>query len=98
MSSPNAGLWRKSAQFADNNPKKLKISNGCDAPPTKVVDTVGAGDSFLAAMVFALCTGQGDHAAFCMGLAAGTAAVLNPGTDLARPADIARLLNGLATP
>jgi 6-phosphofructokinase 2 len=46
-------------------------------------------------MVFALCTGQSDDAAFRMGLAAGTAAVLHPGTDLARPADITRLLKGL---
>jgi len=64
----------------------------CPAIEVEALSTVGAGDSFLAAMVFALCTGQGDEAAFRMGVAAGTAAVLRPGTDLARPADIARLL------
>ena len=64
----------------------------CPAVPVEARSTVGAGDSFLAAMVYALCAGQGDVAAFHMGVAAGTAAVLHPGTDLAHPADIARLL------
>jgi 6-phosphofructokinase 2 len=65
------------------------------AIPVEAKSTVGAGDSFLAAMVFALCAGQSDDAAFRMGLAAGTAAVLHPGTDLARPADILRLVKEL---
>ena len=68
----------------------------CLAIPVEARSTVGAGDSFLAAMVYALCSGQSDHAAFHLGVAAGTAAVLNPGTDLARPADIARLLKKIA--
>lgn len=59
--------------------------------------TVGAGDSFLAAMVFGLTMGRSDDDAFRLGLAAGTAAVLNPGTDLAHPADIARLYRDLVT-
>ncbi|TCM19559.1 6-phosphofructokinase 2 [Novosphingobium sp. PhB165] len=54
---------------------------------------VGAGDSFVAAMVHALCRGEDDLSAFRYGLAAGSAAVLRAGTDLARPADIARLLD-----
>ncbi|MFC0684930.1 1-phosphofructokinase family hexose kinase [Novosphingobium clariflavum] len=53
---------------------------------------VGAGDSFVAAMVHALCQGDDDLTAFRIGLAAGSAAVLRAGTDLARPADIERLL------
>ena len=64
----------------------------CPAVPIEARSTVGAGDSFLAAMVFALCIGESDVAAFHLGVAAGTAAVLRPGTDLARPADIVRLL------
>jgi 6-phosphofructokinase 2 len=52
---------------------------------------VGAGDSFLAAMVFALASGRDEVAAFRFGIAAGAAAVLTPGTDLARPDDIDRL-------
>ena len=64
----------------------------CPAVPIEARSTVGAGDSFLAAMVFALCIGQSDADAFHLGVAAGTAAVLRPGTDLARPADIVHLL------
>jgi len=54
--------------------------------------TVGAGDSFVAGMVHALCLGHDEVQAFRTGIAAGTAAVLHPGTDLAHPDDIARLL------
>lgn len=53
---------------------------------------VGAGDSFVAGMVHAMLTGSSDEEAFRYGVAAGSAAVLRPGTDLARPADIAELL------
>ncbi|MEO0032320.1 MAG: hypothetical protein RIS94_2078 [Pseudomonadota bacterium] len=54
--------------------------------------TVGAGDSFLAAMVHALASGFSSEEAFRHGVAAGSAAVLRPGTDLSRPADIEALL------
>lgn len=53
---------------------------------------VGAGDSFLAAMVFALSQGKAIEEAFRHGIAAGAAAVMTPGTGLAEPADIERLL------
>lgn len=53
--------------------------------------SVGAGDSFLAAMVFALASGRDPVAAFRYGIAAGAASVLNPGTGLAHPEDIERL-------
>lgn len=52
---------------------------------------VGAGDSFLAAMVYALAAGRNAAEAFGFGIAAGAAAVLRPGTDLAAAADITRL-------
>lgn len=58
----------------------------------EAASAVGAGDSFVAAMVHALCRGDDDLTAFRIGLAAGSAAVLRAGTDLARPADIERLL------
>jgi 6-phosphofructokinase 2 len=51
---------------------------------------VGAGDSFLSAMVFALSSGCDPVEAFRYGIAAGAAALLNPGTNLSQPADIAR--------
>lgn len=52
---------------------------------------VGAGDTFLAAMVHALARDWDPVEAFRYGIAAGSAAVLTPGTDLAYPADIERL-------
>ena len=61
------------------------------APPIEAKSAVGAGDSFVAGMVFALGGGEPIEKAFRFGMAAGSAAVLRPGTDLARPADIERL-------
>jgi 6-phosphofructokinase 2 len=57
-----------------------------------VRSAVGAGDSFLGALAFALADGQSIDQAFRLGLAAGTAAVMSPGTGLCDPADVARLL------
>jgi len=61
------------------------------AIPVEAKSAVGAGDSFLAAMLHALATGRDPLDAFRYGMAAGAAAVLTPGTDLCRPADIERL-------
>jgi len=58
----------------------------------EVQSAVGAGDSFLAAMVFALMGGRDAVEAFRYGMAGGAASVLTPGTGLAHPDDIARLL------
>lgn len=58
---------------------------------------VGAGDSFLAAMVHALSSGKPVDEAFRFGLAAGAAAVLTPGTDLCRADDVKRLFNRLSS-
>ncbi len=57
---------------------------------------VGAGDSFVAAMVHALCRGDDELEAFRRGMAAGSAAVLRAGTDLARPDDIEQMLERIA--
>lgn len=57
----------------------------------KAQSAVGAGDSFLAAMVHALATGREMPDAFRFGLAAGAAAAMTKGTDLARAEDIHRL-------
>lgn len=62
------------------------------ALPITAQSAVGAGDCFVAGMVYALATGRSPGEAFRLGIAAGSAAVLTPGTDLAHPADIARLL------
>ena len=61
------------------------------AIPADVKSAVGAGDSFVAAMVFALSSGRDAVDAFRHGIAGGTAAILTPGTDLAFPEDIARM-------
>jgi 6-phosphofructokinase 2 len=58
----------------------------------EVVSTVGAGDSFLGGMVAALADGQAWDAAFRMGVAAGSAAVMSPGTELCREDDVQRVL------
>ena len=61
------------------------------AVKVEVRSSVGAGDSFLAAMVFALAGGKPMETAFRLGIAAGAASVLSPGTGLARAEDIRRL-------
>lgn len=63
-----------------------------DAPNVVAASTVGAGDSFLGAMVASLVDGKSLPEALRSGVATGTAALLSPGTDLARPAQIARLI------
>ncbi|GGC34412.1 phosphofructokinase [Novosphingobium marinum] len=66
------------------------------AIPVEAKSAVGAGDSFLAAMVHRLASGSNAEEAFRFGMAGGTAAVLTPGTDLARPADMERLYRQIA--
>ncbi|MEJ2410523.1 MAG: PfkB family carbohydrate kinase, partial [Novosphingobium sp.] len=58
----------------------------------EAASAVGAGDSFVAGMVFALSTGKSELEAFRFGMASGSAAVLRAGTGLACPPDIERLL------
>lgn len=57
----------------------------------ETASSVGAGDSFLAAMVHALGDGKTPAEAFRFGMAAGAAAMLSPGTNLARAEDIRKL-------
>jgi 6-phosphofructokinase 2 len=66
------------------------------ALPIKPVSAVGAGDSFLGAMVFSLAEGNSLADAFRLGVAAGSAALINEGTELCRPEDVYRL-RSLAT-
>ncbi len=61
------------------------------SPELEVVSSVGAGDSFLGGMIWRL-AGGGDVAdAFRYGVAAGSAAVLNAGTELCHSEDAVRL-------
>lgn len=61
--------------------------------PVKVVSTVGAGDSFLGAMVWSLARGDDIRIAFRYGVAAGSAALLHPGTQLCSAADVHTLFD-----
>jgi 6-phosphofructokinase 2 len=63
------------------------------AKPLAIVplSAVGAGDSFLGALVWQLAMGGDLKECFRQAVAAGAAALLNPGTELCRPADVARL-------
>jgi 6-phosphofructokinase 2 len=54
----------------------------------------GAGDSFLAGIVFALAQRRAAEDAFAFGMAAGAAAVLTPGTELCRREDVLRIYEG----
>ncbi len=63
-----------------------------DALRVEVKSTTGAGDSFLAAMVWALNQGMALPETFRHGVAAGSAALLHAGTMLCRADDVARLV------
>jgi 6-phosphofructokinase 2 len=60
--------------------------------PVQVVSTVGTGDSFLGGMIWALASKMTLEQSFHYAVAAGSAAVLAPGTGLCRPQDVRRLL------
>ena len=73
-------------------------SNGAwraHAPPVQAVSTVGAGDSFLGAMILRIALGDDFAEALRYGVAAGSAALLAAGTELARPNDTEHLLAGV---
>tara|TARA_R110000850_G_scaffold7676_25_gene28046 strand:- start:10 stop:981 length:972 start_codon:yes stop_codon:yes gene_type:complete len=61
------------------------------APRPVVRSTVGAGDSFVGAMTFALASGIAVAEAFHFAVAAGSAAVMTPGTELCHRGDVLAL-------
>ncbi|MEY2677330.1 MAG: hypothetical protein RLZ00_22 [Pseudomonadota bacterium] len=61
------------------------------AVQVNVQTTVGAGDSFVAGMLWALSRGDGLLKAFQFGMASGAAALLSPGTSLSQAADMHHL-------
>tara|TARA_R110000772_G_scaffold100306_27_gene200603 strand:+ start:441 stop:1460 length:1020 start_codon:yes stop_codon:yes gene_type:complete len=61
------------------------------APTVLVRSAVGAGDSFVGAMTLALSMGSTVEEAFHFGAAAGSAAVMTPGTQLCRREDVLQL-------
>jgi 6-phosphofructokinase 2 len=94
MAIVEAGQCRMLAVTMGHNGAILASADGpvhMPALPVEARSAVGAGDCFVAGMVHALAQGDAPRDAFRLGMAAGAAAVLTPGTDLAYPEDIERL-------
>jgi len=79
-----ATLGRDGAILAEPDGGVLRLP-ALDVP---ALGAVGAGDSFLAAMVFALSRGEPPREAFALGIAGGAAAVMRPGTPHPRAEDV----------
>ena len=74
----------------------LVTRQGCEHVPTPTVkkqSTVGAGDSMVAGMVWMLSQGKSLRETVRFGVACGTAATMNPGTQLFKKEDVFRLYN-----
>jgi 6-phosphofructokinase 2 len=72
----------------------LVTRDGCEHIPTPTVkkqSTVGAGDSMVAGMVWMLSQGNPISEMARFGVACGTAATMNPGTQLFKKEDVYRL-------
>jgi 6-phosphofructokinase 2 len=63
------------------------------AVPIKPVSVVGAGDSFLGAMVWGIAGGRDLEMALRYGVAAGTASLMAAGTQLCKREDVERLID-----
>jgi 6-phosphofructokinase 2 len=66
-----------------------------EPPPIAPLSSVGAGDSFLGAMVWGLAAGYDLAGTLRLAVAAGSSAVLNPGTELAHADDTRRLVEAV---
>lgn len=62
------------------------------ALPVTAASTIGAGDSFLGTMVWALASGAALEEALRFGIAGGAAALTQPGTKLCEAVDVHRLV------
>ena len=61
------------------------------ALPINPASVVGAGDSFLGGMIWSLAAGHSIETAFRYGVAAGSGALIMPGTELCQRIDVERL-------
>ena len=67
-------------------------------PPTvPIISKVGAGDSMVAGIVLSLARGKPLRESLLFGVAAGTAAVMTPGTELCRREDAERLFESMVS-
>ncbi|MGF1598023.1 MAG: 1-phosphofructokinase family hexose kinase [Acidimicrobiales bacterium] len=71
----------------DHPPTRLR------PPSVKVVSAVGAGDSLVGGLATALCRGDDLISAAVLGVAAGTAAVMTPGSQLCTATGVAELVD-----
>lgn len=68
-------------------------------PPTVPISSkVGAGDSTVAGIVLSLSRGKELRESALYGIAAGSAAVMTPGTELCRKEDTERLFEMMTSP
>ncbi|WP_337042401.1 1-phosphofructokinase family hexose kinase [Emticicia sp. 17c] len=67
------------------------------APPVQKKSTVGAGDSMVGGMVWALSAGKSVSKMLHWGVACGSAATMNEGTQLFKQDDVHKLLNWINT-
>jgi len=65
-------------------------------PMIKAVSTVGAGDSMVAGMTYALSKGLSLSEVIKYGVACGTASTMNPGTELCREKDVNKIIKGIS--
>ena len=80
-------MGAKGILLVDSEEKILAVP-----PQVKVVNTVGAGDSSVAGFIYGQAKGLSVRESLKFAVAAGTATTLQPGTALARPEDIQKLL------
>lgn len=76
-------------------------ADGCErlhAPSVAVRSRIGAGDSMVAGIAVMLARGESLRRAVCYGVAAGTAAVANSGTELCHLGDVEKLFGEMMTP
>ena len=101
--------WRAAAQqiITDGQAQIVALSLGADGAllvtadralrarslPVKVESTIGAGDSFVGGLLWALHSHADLEQAFRCGMAAGAAALLTAGTALCQAADVKRMQN-----
>ncbi|WP_025763190.1 1-phosphofructokinase family hexose kinase [Dyadobacter tibetensis] len=65
------------------------------APPVQPKSTVGAGDSMVAGIVWTLSQGKSIREAVRMGVACGSAATMNAGSELFKMQDVSKLMDWL---
>ena len=66
------------------------------APPAKKKSTVGAGDSMVAGLIWSLAKGMSTLEALRYGIACGTAATMNTGTELCKKEDVEDLYSWMS--